>query len=174
MFNDYFCVSTMANTELEMSGEIIYLNLDTYLAQWLTHEYGTPVVFPKNSYENDLLELSLTTRPKNASEEGLRGSVTVSISLPYFKNKDVRFHNYLPIEGQRALQKCIRSRFIVCLWQDLHKFGNIGKQKQDLIYAWMAAHGIEATESNWNTLAKIYQRRQDAYRKLRRKDNKRK
>ena len=157
----------MANTELEMSDEIIYLNLDTYLAEWLVHEYGTPVVFPKNSYENDLLELSLTTRPKNASEEGLPGAVMVPISLPYFKNKDVRYYNYLPIAGQRVMQKCIRSRFIVSLWQELHRFGNIGKQKQDLIYAWMAAHGIEASERNWNTLAKIYQRRQDAYRKLR-------
>lgn len=159
----------MANAILVMSEEVIYLKLETYLAQWVVHEYGTPVAFPKNSYENDLLELSLTVRPKNGTAEEETTEGKVPISLPYFKNKDVRYNNYLPKEGQRAMQKCIRSRFIVSLWQDLHKFGNIGKQKQDLIYAWMAAHGIEATERNWNTLAKIYQRRQDAYRKNQKK-----
>ena len=164
----------MANAILEMSEEVIYLKLDTYLAQWVVHEYGTPVAFPKNSYENDLLELSLTVRPKNGTAEEETTEGKVPISLPYFKNKDVRYNNYLPKEGQRAMQKCIRSRFIVSLWQDLHKFGNIGKQKQDLIYSWMAAHGIEATERNWNTLAKIYQRRQDAYRKNQKKQRKNK
>ena len=63
------------------------------------------------------------------------------------------------------MQKSIRQRFVMALWQDLHKFGNIGKQRQELIYAWMEAHEIELTESNWNTIAKIYQRRQDVYRK---------
>ena len=58
----------MANTDLEMSEEIVYVKLDSYLAQWLVHEHGgTPVVFPKNSYENDVLEVSLSTKPKDTT-----------------------------------------------------------------------------------------------------------
>ena len=155
----------MANTDLEMSEEIVYVKLDSYLAQWLVHEHGgTPVVFPKNSYENDVLEVSLSTKPKDAVDDE-PGEGKVPIAVPYFKNKNVRFNNYLPKSGQIAMQKSIRQRFVMALWQDLHKFGNIGKQRQELIYAWMEAHEIELTESNWNTIAKIYQRRQDVYRK---------
>ena len=154
----------MANTDLEMSDVIVYVRLDAYLAQWLVHEHGTPVVFPKNSYENDVLEVSLSTKPKNAVDEE-PGEGMIPISVPYFKSKNVRFNNYLPKSGQIALQKSIRQRFVIELWRDLHKFGNIGKQRQELIYAWMEAHEIELTESNWNTIAKIYQRRQDVYRK---------
>ena len=155
----------MANTDLEMSEEIVYVKLDSYLAQWLVHEHGgTPVVFPKNSYENDVLEVSLSTRPKDAvDDETTEGKIPIAV--PYFKNKNVRFNNYLPKNGQIALQKSIRQRFVMALWEDLHKFGNIGKQRQELIYAWMEAHGIELTETNWNAIAKIYQRRQDVYRK---------
>ena len=158
----------MANTDLKMSDIVVYVKLDSYLEQWLVHKHegNTPIVFPKNSYENDVLELSLTLRPKNVYDDG-PGVGKVPIAVPYFKNKNVKSNNYLPRSGEIAIQKSIRQRFVMELWKDLHKFGNIGKQRKELLYAWMEAHGIEPSEKNWNTLAKIYQRRQDAYRKQR-------
>ena len=157
----------MAKNDLKMSDIRVYVKLDSYLAEWLVHEHGgTPVVFPKNSYENDVLEMSLTLRPKEMEGDG-PGEGKIPIVVPYFKKKDVRSYNYLPRNGQLAIQKSIRQRFVIQLWRDLHKFGNIGKQRKELIYAWMEAHGITPSDTNWNTLAKIYQRRQDVYRKQR-------
>lgn len=147
-----------------MSEYVIYLKLDPYLAQWLLHEHGgSPVEFPKNSAENDVLELGLTTKPYLAVEIGPAEN-HVPIALPCFKHKDVRFYNYLPHKARRALAHCIRTRFVIALWNDLNKFGYIGRRKQDLIWAWMEAHGIMATETNWNTIAKIYMRKRNVYR----------
>lgn len=148
---------------LQMSDIVIYLRLDTYLAQWLTHEHGGhPVVFPKNSVEHNILETFLTTRPPFGAQVG-PGENRVAIQLPYLKNKNVRYSNFLPHSARRSLANSIRNRFIIALWNDLYRFGNIGRRKQDLIWAWMEAHGIDATETNWNTIAKIYKRKRDAY-----------
>ena len=59
------------------------------------------------------------------------------------------------------------------LWKDLYKFGYIGKKKQDLIWAWMETHGIEATDTNFNTIAKIYLRKRNVYRDAKRREEKR-
>ena len=154
-----------ANSFPNMSDIVIYLKLDQYLDQWLTHQHGgNPVVFPKNSAENDILELGLTLKPYFAAPNE-PGIDKVPISVPYFKSKDVRSYNYLPPKGRRALARCIRTRFVISMWNDLFKFGNIGKRKQDIIWTWMEAHGIEATDTNWNTIAKIYMRKRSVYRK---------
>ena len=161
-----------ANSFPNMSDIVIYLKLDPYLAQWLTHEHGgNPVVFPKNSAENDILELGLTLKPYFAAPNE-PGIDKVPISVPFFKSKDVRSYNYLPPKGRRALARCIRTRFVISMWNDLFKFGNIGKRKQDIIWTWMEAHGIEATDTNWNTIAKIYMRKRSVYRKQQWRDAK--
>lgn len=154
-----------------MSDIVIFLKLEPYLAQWLMHEHGgNPVVFPKNSAENDILELGLTLKPYLAIPNQ-PGDDKVPIAVPYFKSKDVRSYNYLPPSGRRALARCIRTRFVIALWNDLYRFGNIGKRKQDIIWAWMEARGIESTETNWNTIAKIYMRKRSVYRKQKWRDD---
>lgn len=158
--------------ENPMSEYIIYLKLDPYLAQWLVNEHGTPVEFPKNSTENDILELGLMKKPIFACNNE-PGPNKVPIGVPFFKNKNVRYNNYLSLKSRRALAQCIRSRFVVALWKDLYKFGYIGKRKQDLIWAWMETHGIEATETNWNTISKIYLRKRNVYRETKRREQKR-
>lgn len=156
-----------------MSEYIIYLKLDPYLAQWLIHEHGgTPVAFPKNSMENDIIELGLMKKPYLALPNE-PGENKVPIALPYFKSKNVRYNNYLSLKSRNALQRCIRSRFVMTLWKDLYKFGYIGKKKQDLIWAWMETHGIEATDTNFNTIAKIYLRKRNVYRDAKRREEKR-
>ena len=159
--------------ELLMSDLIIYLRLDPYLAQWLNHEHGGEVVvFPKNSMENDILELGLM-KPPIFPARNEPGENKVPIGVPCFKNKNVRYNYYLSHKSRRALAHCIRSRFVVALWQDLYKFGYIGRRKQDLIWAWMETHGIEATDKNWNTIAKIYLRKRNVYREALRREQKR-
>ena len=147
-----------------MESYIIYLDLDDYLIQWVSHEYGDPVVFPKNSMENDIIEMGLIRETPILPVYGPE-TWRVAIKLPIYKNKDVRKFHYLPLKSRKSLAECIRQRFIVKLWMELHRFGHIGKKKQDLIWAWMEANGIEQTEKNYNTVSKIYQRRRETYRK---------
>ena len=146
-----------------MSGIFIYIKLEPWLAQWVMNEQGgNPIHFSRKSTEHNILETFLIHLPYGTTPN-LPGENTVPIELPHFKHKDVRVYNYLPRKAQNALKRCIRNRFVIDLWQDLHQFGYIGKRKQDLIYAWMAAHGISATETNFFALQKIYQRKRQAY-----------
>lgn len=153
-----------------MSEVLIHLKLDNYLAQWLINESGgVPVVFKKHSVENDILCCNLKERPLFGRKDK-PGEGKLPIALPYFKDRDPRKYCFLSKPARLALTECIRSRFVMELWKDLHRFGNIGKRKQDLIWAWMDAHGIEMTETNWNTIAKIYKRKRDIYRKKKQRE----
>ena len=153
-----------------MSEVLIHLKLDNYLAQWLINESGgVPVVFKKHSVENDILYCNLKERPLFGRKDK-PGEGKLPIALPYFKDRDPRKYCFLSKPARLALAECIRSRFVLELWKDLHRFGNIGKRKQDLIWAWMDAHGIEMTETNWNTIAKIYKRKRDIYRKKKQRE----
>ena len=131
-----------------MSEIVIHLQLEPYLAQWLINAHDSlPVEFPRNSAENDILEIYLIrTPPFPAPNEP--GENTVPIAVPFFKSKDVRGKKYLPLAARNTLKRCIRNRFVIQLWSDLFR---------------MDAHGIEATETNWNTIAKIYDRKRRAY-----------
>ena len=142
---------------------VIHLQMEPYLVQWLKHEHGTdPVEFPKNSAEYDIFEIYLIRKPTFALPNE-PGENTVPIAIPYFKSKDVRGKYYLPKSARNSLKRCIRTRFVIQLWSDLFRFGYIGTGKQDLIWAWMENHGIEATDTNWSTIAKIYDRKRRAY-----------
>ena len=145
--------------------------MQPWLKQWLINEQGQePIRFLRNSTENDILQLYLKLLPKDA-EPDLPDKSTVAIVLPHFKKKDVRVYNYLDKHGKTVLRNCIRSRMVLAMWNDLSQFGNIGKRKQDLIWAWMEANGIELDETNFCALQKIYQRRRKAYIMKKYRDN---
>lgn len=80
----------------------------------------------------------------------------IAIVIPNFKYKPTKTYNFLPKEHKAALVTLIRRRFRRSLWQDLHKFGFIGRKKSQLILAWMKSNGIEENDRNFNTIAKIY------------------
>jgi len=150
-----------------MSDFVIYLRLEPYLTQWLIFNYGNPpIVFPKNSVENDVIEFGLTTKKDPKAVIDLPGEGMLAISLPYFKFKDVRSNYMMTPSSKAMLTRCLKARFAVELWQDLYRFRNITKMKQDLIWAWMESHGIELTEANWNAICKIYDRKRNVYRKM--------
>lgn len=148
----------------EMSDYCINLELPTYLRQWIIHENGgeQPVVFPRLSTENKILEMCLTKTPFFALPDWPTEN-SVAISIPFFRIKHPKTYHYLPRKAREDLASCIRNRFIIQLWKDLHRHGNIGKRKDNLIYDWMTENGIEHTEKNWNAIAKIYQRQHRNY-----------
>lgn len=147
--------------------EVFYVNIDMppYLAQWFIHEFGgdNPVVLPKLSVEKRILELYLIKRPKFVFEPDLDGSV-VSVVIPNFKFKPPHLFNYLPKAARKEFADCIRDRFIVQLWRDIHRPANFGKRKDKLFEAWMIAHGIEFNDTNSNAVTKVYQRQCNTYR----------
>ena len=153
----------------------VFLTLEPYLAQWLAHESGgkDPIPIKRGSAEADLLRCFLKPQPRDPDfmpqVAPLPGQV--EILLPAFKNLDTRIYNYLPPRGEVCLHQCIRHRFKVNLWKDLYTIGNIVQRTDLAILDWMEAHGIQDTETNWNTIAKIMQRTRAAYCKLGRLTN---
>lgn len=157
-----------------MSDICIHIELDPYLRQWFIHDFGgEPVVLGRASIESKILETFLIETPHNASPE-LPGENTVAIRIPTFRYKDAATHNYLPVAAREALKETIRNRFDVELFNDLHTFGRIGKRLDNVVYAWMEAHGIENNETNWNAVTKRYQRERRYYLDRSRKKNRKK
>ena len=147
-----------------MSDFLIYLKFEPYLAPWFTHEMGgtSPVEIPRGSAESDILQLFLTKQPEDVPDE-CREDANLIIAIPYFKRKDPRIYNYLPPKAVECLHKCIKNRFDVQLWNDLHQVHPKSKMLKELIEAWMECHGIEFDDTNWCTISKRYQRKREIY-----------
>ncbi len=146
-----------------MSNFSIYLEVEPYLAQWFVNEQGgnVPVQLLRGSLESKILELYLMKRPDGVLPESGEGKL--AIAIPDFRHKNPKWYNHLPKFATMALKNVIRNRFDVQLYSDLHHFGNITKRQDELIYAWMEHHGIEINDTNWNAIAKRYQRQREIY-----------
>lgn len=147
-----------------MSQICLYITLEDYLAQWFVNEQGgeVPVHLTRGSVESKILEVYLAHRPVGVMPEFESGG-KLAIAIPSFRNRPPEVFNYLPKRALSALLNTIRNRFDIQLWNDLHHFGRIGKRQDELIYAWMEKHGIEINETNWNAIAKRYQRQRNVY-----------
>lgn len=142
----------------------IYLDLEDYLAQWFVNEQGggVPVRLSRGSVESKILEVYLVKCPDGVSPQ-TAGLGLLPVAIPSFRYRPPEVYNYLPQRAMNALLKCIRNRFDVQLWNDIHNFGLITKRQDEIIYAWMEKHGIDMTETNWNAIAKRYQRQRNIY-----------
>ncbi len=158
--------SYLCNTNNTMK-YTVFISLEPYLAQWILNESGgeCPIPVKRGSAEADLLEMYLRPQPKDPGYipqlRPLPGQVEMMI--PWFKSKDVRTYNFLPPEGEVRIRSCIRNRFMVAIWKDLHTVGNVVKRNDITISTWMTEHGIEDNDTNWNTIAKILQRKRAVY-----------
>lgn len=158
----------------------LYLTLPPYLAQWYAFECRQiehrdddtishavykplePVVIPRGSQESNILHCFLQKQPTaNALKEDEQPNI--AIVIPQYRDKDAVTYNYLGRHGRQKLADTIRNRFCINLWEELHTFRNALSRQDNAIYAFMEAHGIECSETNWNALAKIYQRQRDVY-----------
>ena len=143
----------------------VFIKLEPYLAQWFRHEHGGdyPIRLKRGSAEADLLQVYLSPQPKSGTPTFKHAPDETEVIIPYFKHKDIRTYNHLPQKGIILLQDCIRTRFKVKLWKDLHTIGNVVKRTDQTITSWMEKNGIEVDDRNWNTIAKILQRKRAVY-----------
>ena len=157
----------------------LYLVLPNYLAQWYAHECREiefrdeyivpsgdykpldPVTIPRGSQESRILQMFLKKKPAQFVKEP--EDANIALVIPYFHDKDPQYYNYLGKHGREKLTDAIRNRFQVNLWEELHTFKNALSRQDNTIFAYMEAHGIECNETNWNAIAKIYQRQRMAY-----------
>ena len=165
----WFCVKIAVSLHKNSNSmrSTIFITLEPYLAQWLIHENegAYPIPIKRASAEADILQYYLQKQPRDADYhrqiKALPGQV--EILIPAFRLVETRTHNYLPPRGEMALHQCIRNRFKVALWKDLHTVGNVVQRTDVVISAWMERHGIEVDDKNWNTIAKILQRSRAVY-----------
>ena len=102
----------------------------------------------------------LRKRPQDATDPE---NPNIALVIPYYQSRDPFYYNYLGKYGREKLTDAIRNRFQVQLWEELHTFKNALSRQDNTIFAYMEAHGIECNETNWNALAKIYQRQRSVY-----------
>ena len=145
--------------------KIIYLKMEPYLRQWFIHENEgkEPVSIRRGSPEMNIFRAFIAKKPAGWTAEEEKTPDSVAIIVPQFKMLDAEYWCYLPPRAKQALYNCIKACLDVQLFQEIHVIRQQGLMLRDLVYAFMEKHGIEDTETNWNTLSKIYKRKLDSF-----------
>ena len=130
-----------SDNQLTMSRFVIYIKLETYLHQWLTHHLGNPVVFPAQSNENATIRRFLQKQPDGTRPQLAKEGLT-AICIPDSKAKDPSVFNYMGPSGKEAVVECIEDLFRRNLW---HEMGDLAPSRRGVngqIAAWCEMHGI--------------------------------
>lgn len=142
-----------------MSDFTLSFQCEEYLRQWCIDDAGgcSPIRLRKNSPESNCLQFCLRPKSKAEPEPEIEGTPLV-VYIPSFRLRNPEVYNHITNVGRKAFISILRKRFDDQLWSDLHAIHNFGIRKDELIYAWMEAHGIEISEKNFCAVAKRLQR----------------
>jgi len=145
---------------LAMSVYTLYLKAPDYLAGWLRHDFWDEatarVVFPRGSAPRAILQSLLRKSPKGYVELSAPGLLPVEV--PSFKGVNPATFNYLSDTGRAALVSACKKLFRATLFYELHPLFDHDVPITDIIYDFMDRHGIERTETNWETIRQMYLR----------------
>lgn len=146
-----------------MNEFLIFLPLDPYLREWFIWRHGgeTPVRLNRASEESKLLRSLIVAPPAEYRPLPMPQELTPVI-IPSYPGRDPRIYNFVGPAGINALVETIRDNFDYELLLFMRRNDFRHKRKDNLIYAWMELNHIEPTETNWNTIAKRYQRLRNA------------
>lgn len=97
---------------------LIYLPLTGYLRQWTLHQLGSPVRFPRASYENAVIARYLSPLPTGHAPQ-VGGEDKVPIVAPTIHGKPPERYNYFGRRGVAALTEAINTLFTIDLWNGL-------------------------------------------------------
>ena len=145
-----------------MAQIVIYIKLEKYLAEWLTHSLGDPVKFPSQSNENAVIRAFIQQVPEGARPQ-TGGEGYTAIVIPESKAKPPEKWHYLGPKGQDAVREAIKDLFTQNLWADLSKLENAHIGVNTRIAAWCEMHGIGLDRVE--TVRQRYYRIRDAYTK---------
>ena len=145
-----------------MSQFCIYIKLEKYLAEWLTHSLGNPVVFPTGSNENAVIRCFISKLPEGKSPD-VATEDTTAICIPDSKAKPASSYNYMGEKGKKAVHEAILDLFIRSLCNDLSRIENSNIGINTRIAAWCEMHGIGLDRIE--TVRQRYYRIRDAYSK---------
>lgn len=144
-----------------MSKFVVYVQVEPYLKQWLTHSFGDPVEFPSSSNENAVLRRFLSKRPINnlpeqPGERDVAICMTVKevVSLWAFR-LGVRY-------AKQALTESINDLFRINMWSDLGDLNDMSCKKMSAFRSWCEQQGIdieyaETIRMKWYRMRKAYQ-----------------
>lgn len=146
-----------------MSQYCIYLKVPPYLDQWLRHDYWNPdtgrVEFERGSNTHSIMSRFLRRQPKHFVPGDVSGLLPVEV--PTFKGMNPDQHNYLGLDGQKALVSAIKRNFKTLIDKELSVFYSLDVSITDIIYAFMEDHCIEKTERNWEAIRQMYYRQRE-------------
>ena len=156
-----FFLSLRYLNQIPMSKFVIYLDVEPYMKQWLTHAYGDPVVFPPSSSENAVIRRLTTKRPSDNIPEQ-PSDKAVAISIPSCKYKSPETYNFLTSYGKQALCESLDDLFRINMWQDLGDLSDTSCTTMSAFRAWCQAHGIdidyaETIRMKWYRMRKAHQ-----------------
>ena len=138
----------------------LYLDVPTYLDQWLRHDYwntGTGrVEFERGSNIHSILSTFLRKQPANFEPGDV--SALLPVEVPTFKGMNPDQHNYLGEDGRKAVVSAIKRNFKTLIDRELSVFFSQDVSITDIIYAFMEKHGIDSTERNWEAIRQMYSR----------------
>ena len=136
-----------------------YVRFNTLLTQWLRHNYGYPVRFPRRSVENMVIRRYLQRQPTPVPRKAAEGETPVC--LPDSKAKPVGYWNYLGPVGRAELVRTAEETMLRQLWQMFYSYQKQGRTLQEAAYLWCAANGI--SEDHDRAAVMRYQRLRDEY-----------
>ena len=146
--------------------------LPEYLYQWALHNLdarvvdGRKIVFPvKGSPLSHFLRNFLRHKFKKPDDSKMNishGAIPLEteellIQVPHFPGRDPEYYNYLSFTAEAQLRDLIRSRFDLALFTEFSRFDNVAMNKNDFIFSWLDANGIDQKEKNWLAVDKRLQ-----------------
>lgn len=142
-----------------MSNFVVYVRFEPFVAQWLTHSYGSPVVFPAQSVENSVLRRFTQKQP--GAVPAAPPPDALAIVLPDSRAKDPAVYNHLGRHGQKAVVEIVEDNFRRALWNELHDLLRQRLKLMTAIYSWCELHGISIDYAD--TIRQRFYRIRDAY-----------
>lgn len=147
---------------MSMSQFVIYIKLEKYLSEWLTHSLGCPVRFPNGSNENSVIRAFTQQPPEGELPETASEGMT-PIYIPDSKAKPPESYNYMTDSGKKAVREAIMDLFTRNLWNELRPIDSINIGVNTRIAAWCEMHGIGLDRVE--TVRQKYYRIREAYKK---------
>ena len=141
---------------------MIYIKLEKYLSEWLTHSLGNPVRFPNGSNENAIIRAFIQKTPDGEMPEAAETDMT-AIYIPDSKAKPAATYNYMGERGKQAVREAIKDLFTRNLWNELRPIDSVNVGVNTRIAAWCEMHGIGIDRIE--TVRQKYYRIRDAYSK---------